>query len=53
MSLPSDGTFRYANGDVYVGQFIDGRRQGSGSTTFANGNTYTGRSVTIRSHCYL
>ena len=33
---------RYPNGDVFKGSFKNGRREGSGVTTFANGNRRRG-----------
>jgi hypothetical protein len=35
-------TINHANGDVYVGEFRDGQRNGQGTYTFAGGNVYTG-----------
>merc|ERR1712224_1121673 len=36
---PSEGTFSYPNGDVYVGQWRAGKKHGSGSYTFAKDET--------------
>jgi S1-C subfamily serine protease len=36
------GTLTYPNGDVYVGNFVDGSPKGRGTHSFANGNKYTG-----------
>jgi len=36
------GTFRFDNGDKYVGGFIDGSRTGKGTYTWPNGNKYVG-----------
>ena len=36
------GTYTYANGDKYVGEFRDGKFHGQGTFTFANGNRYIG-----------
>ena len=36
------GTYTYANGNRYVGAFIDSKRNGQGSVTFVNGNKYVG-----------
>lgn len=32
----------FANGDVYEGDFADGRREGTGVYAYSNGNVYTG-----------
>ena len=34
------GGARYANGDVFVGQWGDDHAHGMGTLTYANGNTY-------------
>ena len=36
------GTLTYPNGNEYVGEFKDGKRNGQGTYTFANGNEYVG-----------
>ena len=36
------GTMRWANGDVYVGEFYQGSRQGTGTLNFADGSEYVG-----------
>ena len=36
------GTFRFDNGDKYVGGFIDGSRTGKGTYTWPNGDKYVG-----------
>ena len=36
------GTYTYADGDIYVGEFKDGKRHGQGTYTFANGDKYVG-----------
>ncbi len=36
------GTYPFANGDRYVGEFKDGKRHGQGTLTFVNGNKYVG-----------
>jgi hypothetical protein len=36
------GTFKFSNGDKYVGQFKDDKRHGQGTLTFSNGNKYVG-----------
>ena len=37
-----NGTDFFANGDVYVGQYLMGKPEGFGQYKWANGNTYTG-----------
>ena len=36
------GTYTFANGDKYVGEFKDGKYNGQGTYTSANGNKYVG-----------
>lgn len=36
------GTVEYDNGDVYTGQFMDGRRNGHGILKYSNGDIYEG-----------
>ena len=36
------GTYTFASGDVYVGEFKDSKKDGQGTYTFANGGTYAG-----------
>ena len=36
------GTFTFANGDKYVGEYKDNTRHGQGTATFASGNKYVG-----------
>jgi len=36
------GTMKYTNGDVYVGNFLHGKRQGKGACVFANGDKWEG-----------
>jgi hypothetical protein len=36
------GTFKYANGDTYMGQYFGGRHQGHGEFIWANGDKYVG-----------
>jgi hypothetical protein len=40
--LHGGGEFRWSNGDVYSGRYLNGKRSGFGRMTFANGNSYTG-----------
>ncbi len=35
-------TLTYANGDVYVGETVNGKRQGEGVYTYKDGKRYTG-----------
>lgn len=42
-SIPNgSGTFKYSNGDVYTGNFVDGLRSGHGVCVFANGERFEG-----------
>jgi hypothetical protein len=36
------GKATWANGDVYVGQYVDWKRSGKGKMTYANGYVYDG-----------
>ena len=36
------GTMKYASGDIYVGKFIDGKRNGVGTCKFSNGDHWEG-----------
>ena len=36
------GTYTYADGATYSGEFKDGKFNGQGTYTYANGDTYTG-----------
>ncbi|CAK4353010.1 unnamed protein product [Aphanomyces euteiches] len=36
------GKLRYANGDAYDGEWVDGKREGHGIFTYRNGSRYTG-----------
>lgn len=36
------GTFAWANGDKYVGEWVDGKKDGQGTETFADGAKYVG-----------
>mgnify|MGYP003721997795 CR=1 FL=1 len=38
----SQGTYTFANGTQYVGQFRDGKQHGQGTATFASGSQYVG-----------
>ena len=37
------GTYYYANGDKYVGEFENGNRHGQGTYYFADGRSDTGK----------
>ncbi|MBX2891313.1 MAG: caspase family protein [Saprospiraceae bacterium] len=37
------GKYRYSNGTVYTGQFVNGNREGRGTLVFANNNVYEGQ----------
>jgi len=36
------GKFTYSNGDVYVGEWKDGKRNGQGTYTWSGGSRYVG-----------
>lgn len=36
------GTFQYGNGDIYIGEFLDGLRDGHGQQNFSNDDNYAG-----------
>jgi len=40
-----NGTYKYANGEVYKGSFIQRIPNGEGTITYSNGNIYTGNIV--------
>ena len=37
------GTFTFADGSKYIGQFKDGKMHGQGTLTYADGRKYVGR----------
>lgn len=43
--LNGNGNYIYANGDIYIGDFVNGRRQGIGVCYYANRSEYKGRWV--------
>ena len=42
MDLKWDGTYVYINGDVYKGNWKNGKMHGNGIFEYANGNKYEG-----------
>jgi PKD repeat protein len=44
------GTYTWANGNQYVGDFVDGKRHGHGTYTWANGDQYVGNFVDGKRH---
>jgi len=40
--MNGQGTFTWANGDIYVGEFIDSKRHGQGTKTNADGSVMKG-----------
>ena len=38
-----EGTWKHRNGDIYVGEFKDGKRHGQGTYTYANGSVDEGK----------
>lgn len=42
------GIYRYANKDVYEGNYVQGERDGEGIFRYANGDVYTGISRQAR-----
>jgi hypothetical protein len=40
--ISSYGKLRYDSGNVYEGQFLNGKRSGNGTMLFSNGDSYTG-----------
>jgi hypothetical protein len=36
------GTYSFTNGDVYEGNFVNGKRHGIGAYNYANGNRFEG-----------
>jgi hypothetical protein len=47
-SAHGEGEGKYANGDVYHGNWVKGLRHGQGSITYANGSHYEGEWVEDR-----
>ena len=37
-----EGTYTYANGSKYVGEWKDGKKHGQGALTYVSGNKYVG-----------
>lgn len=44
------GTYKYTNGNVYEGEWVDGRKNGEGTQTWANGEKYSGGWSNNREH---
>ncbi len=40
--MHGNGKYTYANGDIYIGQWVDDKRQGFGTLNHANGDCYEG-----------
>jgi hypothetical protein len=40
--MKGDGTYKFANGDVYVGEFSWDHPEGIGKATYADGSVYEG-----------
>jgi hypothetical protein len=40
--MDGEGTFRWANGDSYTGQWKEGHMEGNGTKTLAGGDSWTG-----------
>lgn len=45
-----EGTYKYTNGNVYSGEWVDGRKNGQGKQTWANGDVYEGGWSNNREH---
>ena len=43
--IDGEGTATYANGDVYTGVFVQGKREGQGTMVYASGEVREGRWV--------
>ena len=39
------GVTKYANGDVYDGEWLNGKRHGIGTHTYKNGDSYSGEFI--------
>ena len=46
------GTYHYASGQKYVGEFVDNQKQGHGVHTWPNGNRYEGKFENGKMHGY-
>ncbi|NIU26990.1 hypothetical protein GWN75_21240, partial [candidate division KSB1 bacterium] len=45
-----EGTYKYTNGNVYEGEWVDGRKSGQGTQTWADGEKYVGGWSNNREH---
>jgi hypothetical protein len=50
MKKHGKGMYQYANGDKYIGDWIDDRRTGQGVFTWINGNRYEKKYSEIAFH---
>ena len=41
--MTGQGTYSWANGDKYVGEFLNGQFNGQGTLTFVNGHKNVGK----------
>ncbi len=44
------GSFFYANGDMYTGSWVENKRSGKGILTFSNGDKFVGQFVNDLPH---
>jgi hypothetical protein len=40
--MEGQGSYSFKNGNLYIGEFVDGKREGLGIFTYSNGNKYIG-----------
>ena len=43
MERTGKGIYTHANGDMYIGEFLDGDQNGHGKFTWVNGSVYDGQ----------
>ena len=41
--MAGQGRYVHSNGDVYTGDFLEGKMHGSGVFSYASGDTYSGQ----------